>query len=452
MNKLLRIISVLMLLIISRFSHSETISASSSGSLYSFVFMGSLSYTLSPYSDVESACAVAYVKAAAAQSSRGYYTSSWDGTYCNIYATGGSYGTFTTKTTLYSKTLISTSYSCSDGYYLSDSSGVADSAGHYCTSEPQKTCAELAAAGGSVLGSGYFISGSSSSLCVQANSSYKCAATNTGSSLYFTTVSDTCSYGTAAGTYFYYTGAECDTEGALSNNYADGTAAAAACPSPTTDTTSSATTTDTTSSATSTASSATPTGCATITDGDTTLTSCETVSDTGTTSSATSTTASTDTASTTTTTSSATGTGNTYNTTNNTTTTNNNSTTSTVTNNYAASAAESTDESITTASTVTADYKDAVSANDWSSRNYTTVLSDHVSELKSSEIYSTASTFFAVNFSGGGCEPWGGTFELMGYSFTLSLDVCSFIAPYGVWMAAVVIFVCSFFAYRIAME
>lgn len=335
------------------------------------------------------------------------------------------------------------SYSCPAGYSLN---------GINCTREltttVDDTCSELAAAGGSVLGSGYFISGSSSSLCVQANSSYKCAATNTGSSLYFTTVSDTCSYGTAAGTYFYYTGAECSTEGALSNNYKDGVSAAAACSSPVTDTTSSATTTDT-------ASSATGTGCATITDGDTTLTECSSETATGTTSSATSTTASTDTASTTSTTSSATGTGNTYNTTNNTTTTNNNSSTSTVTNNYAASDSESTDDSegsITTASTVTADYKDAISANDWSSRNYTTVLSDHISELKSSEIYSTASTFFAVNFSGGGCEPWGGTFELMGYSFTLSLDVCSFIAPYGVWMAAVVIFVCSFFAYRIAME
>ena len=430
MNKSLRIISVLMLLIISRFSFAETILASSALEPMFYV---------SGYSNVHEFWS--RTKSGACSAVGGTINPSYDSGCIKD----------SKQYLIYSGTLAV--YSCLSGYFLSDSSGVANSSGHYCTSEPQQTCAELAAAGGSVLGSGYFISGSSSSLCVQANSSYKCAATNTGSSLYFTTVSDTCSYGTAAGTYFYYTGAECDTEGALSNNYADGAAAAAACPSPTTDTTSSATTTDTASSATSTASSATPTGCATITDGDTTLTSCETVSDTGTTSSATSTTASTDTTSTTSTTSSA---GNTY-TTNNNTTTNNNSSSSTVTNNYnyAASGAESTDNSddaITTASTVTADYKDAISSNDWSSRNYTTVLSDHVSELKSSEIYSTASTFFAVNFSGGGCEPWGGTFELFGYSFTLNLDICSFIAPYGVWMAAVVIFVCSFFAYRVAME
>jgi hypothetical protein len=125
-----------------------------------------------------------------------------------------------------------TLYTCPSGYTQSDSAGTASISGAFCTKPDvpaDKTCAELAADGSYELGSGYFVAGHASTYCYQANPTHICQISNNGESIYFGKVSDTCSIGMGGGSYWSYTGSDCTSVGPSVNYYKTSQAASLAC-------------------------------------------------------------------------------------------------------------------------------------------------------------------------------------------------------------------------------
>ena len=225
---MLRIVSLFLLLIISRVSFADTIPATPTiSSSYSIS-----AANLSGYSSSSEICSAAFA------SFSGFFP---EFTAISIYNSTDSRCTIEYKqppalySMYYNYSVVfsdETKYSCLSGYTQSDSSGNPASSGAFCTKPDKpadKTCAELAADGSYELGSGYFVAGHSSTYCYQANPTHICQISNNGESIYFGKISDTCSVGMGGGSYWSYTGSDCTSVGPSVNYYKTSQAASLAC-------------------------------------------------------------------------------------------------------------------------------------------------------------------------------------------------------------------------------
>jgi len=124
-------------------------------------------------------------------------------------------------------------------------------------------------------------------------------------------------------------------------------------------------------------------------------------------------------------------------------------TTTSTTTNPTTGASTTTTETETTGSGsgtgITANYDTAL--NDWDSKNFGTVMQSHVDSLKSSPIYTGLTSFTDVSISGN-CSPI--VFSVMGME--ASFDICSALDSFLTIVSAVVIFLASWFAFRIVQE
>ena len=109
-----------------------------------------------------------------------------------------------------------TLYSCGSGYFLSDSAGNADSSGQYCTKEIN-ICEQRQSTSDYILGTGYYLFGSSSSVCYDG-----CSYTNSDSKGYsvanltytdHTGLRHSCSVASGSGSYYTANGSKCGSTG-----------------------------------------------------------------------------------------------------------------------------------------------------------------------------------------------------------------------------------------------
>jgi hypothetical protein len=100
--------------------------------------------------------------------------------------------------------------------------------------------------------------------------------------------------------------------------------------------------------------------------------------------------------------------------------------------------------------TTSFNYKDT-DRNDWSSKNFQTVIQSNVDKLKSTAIYSSVTGFFVVSFSGS-CSPTQFSANYQGSTMESSFDWCTELSPYQVYIRAIVLFICSWVAFRRAVE
>lgn len=89
--------------------------------------------------------------------------------------------------------------------------------------------------------------------------------------------------------------------------------------------------------------------------------------------------------------------------------------------------------------------------NNWGSRNFSTVISDNVDKLKATSLYGSATGFFTVNFSGS-ASPTNFNVDYQGASLSASFDWASNLAPYQVYIRAVVMFICCYVAFKRCIE
>ncbi len=80
-------------------------------------------------------------------------------------------------------------------------------------------------------------------------------------------------------------------------------------------------------------------------------------------------------------------------------------------------------------------------------RTFTQIFSSHFDELKQTQLFGSASGFFKVSFNGS-CSP----IEMPFFNRSITVDICSFFDRWSIMVSAIVIFACSVFAFRTAME
>lgn len=99
-----------------------------------------------------------------------------------------------------------------------------------------------------------------------------------------------------------------------------------------------------------------------------------------------------------------------------------------------------------------ADYKYADSKrNDWGSRNFSTVISDNVTKLKGTNLYGAVTGFFNVSFSGSS-SPSNFNATYQGTNLSASFDWAANLAPFQGYIRAVVMFVCCYVAFKRCIE
>lgn len=91
--------------------------------------------------------------------------------------------------------------------------------------------------------------------------------------------------------------------------------------------------------------------------------------------------------------------------------------------------------------------------NNWDTRNFSTVLSDHASRMGDLPIFSTPTRFFKFETGGATCPVYNGNFSILGYPTSFSLE--SFCDPSIInlfpYLRGVILLVFGFFAWRIAV-
>ena len=91
--------------------------------------------------------------------------------------------------------------------------------------------------------------------------------------------------------------------------------------------------------------------------------------------------------------------------------------------------------------------------NNWDTRNFSTVLSDHASRMGDLPIFSTPTRFFKFETGGATCPVYNGNFSILGYPTSFSLE--SFCDPAIInlfpYLRGVILLVFGFFAWRIAV-
>lgn len=80
-------------------------------------------------------------------------------------------------------------------------------------------------------------------------------------------------------------------------------------------------------------------------------------------------------------------------------------------------------------------------------RTFTSILSTHYDELQQTQLFGSVSGFFDVSFSGS-CSPIVVPF----FDSDTLFDICSILDSFSTWITAIVLFVCSLFAFRVVME
>lgn len=439
---MLRIIGFVLLLIISRISFADTIAATSV-TLYSYYTTLNVKTFNGEYSsDLSTACANL---ASSGIDSYSWVSGDYTYRYTSVTTSYSDYvctlnlsSTITNKDgtvrSASSKVPVSSrhekyGYTCPSGYYQSDASGTASSTAAYCT----KTVDACAALSGQQYILNVSVTNTPTEVCFdkciaskQVSASlpdstdvYTAATyTLTGKSC---TGSETGDYVTDAVASAANTAAAetarvakeekaCGGEGYYTTGTANGSTVVT-CVTPVTTTTSSAQSTSTSSNS----------------DGSTTTTTTDT------------------TGSTTTAGSSSGGTGSSVSST---------TTTTTATTTNPDGSTLTTSSSSSTASypgtTTSFNYKDT-DRNDWSSKNFQTVIQSNVDKLKSTAIYSSVTGFFVVSFSGT-CSPTQFSANYQGATMQSSFDWCTELAPYQVYIRAIVLFICSWVAFRRAIE
>jgi len=433
---MLRIIGFVLLLIISRISFADTVAATSSTSVVYKTGNSSAGY--SSGSSAMDSCEkfipiyVAFYNSQSSSYSVSYSSYSYNSTSCYIYFTFTSKSNGSTSTSGLSFATSSSSqisYSCPSGYYQSDASGTASSTAAYCT----KTVDACAALSGQQYVLNVSVTNTPTEVCFD-----KCIASKQVSA----SLPDSTDVYTAA--TYTLTGKSCtgsetgdyvtDAVASAANTAAAETARVAkeekACGGEgyyTTGTANGSTVVTCVTPVTTTTSSAQSTSTASNSDGSTTTTTTDT------------------TGSTTTAGSSSGGTGSSVSST---------TTTTTATTTNPDGSTSTTSSSSSTASypgtTTSFNYKDT-DRNDWSSKNFQTVIQSNVDKLKSTAIYSSVTGFFVVSFSGT-CSPTQFSANYQGATMQSSFDWCTELAPYQVYIRAIVLFICSWVAFRRAIE
>lgn len=96
------------------------------------------------------------------------------------------------------------------------------------------------------------------------------------------------------------------------------------------------------------------------------------------------------------------------------------------------------------------DYKDS-DRNDWSSRNFQSVIESNLEKLKGTALYGSITGFFTVSFNGS-CSASDFNTTYQGAELSASFDWCARLLPFQVYIKAIVLFLCSFYAFRRAIE
>ena len=100
-----------------------------------------------------------------------------------------------------------------------------------------------------------------------------------------------------------------------------------------------------------------------------------------------------------------------------------------------------------------ADAKSIHEANDWSQRNFGTVLTANATRFRALPIFALPTTFFTVNLGGAACPTYTGSFTVMGSTQTVTLDAfcSSTVMNVMPFIRAVVMMVFGWLAWRIAI-
>lgn len=96
------------------------------------------------------------------------------------------------------------------------------------------------------------------------------------------------------------------------------------------------------------------------------------------------------------------------------------------------------------------DYQDS-DRNDWSSRNFQSVIESNLEKLKGTALYGSITGFFTVSFNGS-CSASDFNTSYQGAELSASFDWCTSLSPYQIYIKAIVLFLCSFYAFRRAIE
>ncbi len=96
------------------------------------------------------------------------------------------------------------------------------------------------------------------------------------------------------------------------------------------------------------------------------------------------------------------------------------------------------------------DYQDT-DRNDWSSRNFQSVIESNLEKLKGTALYGSITGFFTVSFNGS-CSASDFNTTYQGAELSASFDWCARLLPFQVYIKAIVLFLCSFYAFRRAIE
>lgn len=96
------------------------------------------------------------------------------------------------------------------------------------------------------------------------------------------------------------------------------------------------------------------------------------------------------------------------------------------------------------------DYKDT-NRNDWSSKNFQSVIESNIEKLKGTALYGSITGFFTVSFNGS-CSASDFNTSYQGAELSASFDWCTSLSPYQIYIKAIVLFLCSFYAFRRAIE
>jgi len=430
---MLRIIGFVLLLIISRISFADTIAATSTPTTFYYVSGISNYPNTSAFSrsTPDDACNVFldYRNSTLATTQNAVFvsatTTSCNYTWSYTNSSSSTSNSASAKISIYD---IKNVYMCPSGYYQSDASGTASSTAAYCT-KTVDACASLS-------GQQYILNVSVTNTPVEVCFD-KCIAskqvsgslpdsTNVYTAATYTLTGKSCT-GSETGDYVT------DAVASAANTAAAETARVAkeekACGGEgyyTTGTANGSTVVTCITPVTTTNSSVQSTSTASNSDGSTTTTT-------------------TDTTGSTTTAGSSSGTGSSVSST---------TTTTTATTTNPDGSTSTTSSSSSTASypgtTTSFNYKDT-DRNDWSSKNFQTVIQSNVDKLKSTVIYSSVTGFFVVSFSGS-CSPTQFSATYQGSTMESSFDWCTELAPYQIYIRAIVLFICSWVAFRRAIE
>lgn len=100
-----------------------------------------------------------------------------------------------------------------------------------------------------------------------------------------------------------------------------------------------------------------------------------------------------------------------------------------------------------------ADAKSIHEANDWSQRNFATVLTANAERFRALPIFALPTTFFTVNLGGSSCPTYTGSFTVMGSTNNVTFDAfcSSTVMDIMPFIRAVVMMVFGWLAWRIAI-